>query len=71
MVTTYKLNTKELESNIIDSIKTIYPDQVVEIQVRELSTGPKGSVSRVQDETEYLLRTPANRKRKERILKES
>ena len=59
MVTTYKLNTRELESTFIDSIKTTYPDQVVEIQVRE------------QDETEYLLNTPANRERMERILKET
>ena len=59
MVTTYKLNTRELESSFIDSIRTTYPDQVVEIQVRE------------QDETEYLLSTPANRERMERILKES
>jgi antitoxin YefM len=58
MVTTYKLNTKELESTFIDSIRTAYPDKVVEIQVRE------------QDETEYLLSTPANRERMERILKE-
>ena len=59
MVTTYKLNTTELEHAFIDSIKTAYPDQVVEIQVRE------------QDETEYLLGTPANRERMERILTES
>jgi len=59
MVTTYRLNTKELESRFIDSIKTAYPDQFVEIQVRE------------QDETEYLLDTPANRQRMERIIEES
>ena len=29
MVTTYKLNTTELEHTFIDSIKTAYPDQVV------------------------------------------
>ena len=59
MVTTYKLNTRELENTILDSIKTSYPDQVVEIQVRG------------QDETEYLLSTPANRERMEKILIES
>ena len=58
MVTTYKLNTIELESDFIDSIRTTYPNKVVEIQVRE------------QDETEYLLSSPANRERMERILKE-
>ena len=59
MVTTYKLNTTELEHTFIDSIKTAYPGQVVEIQVRE------------QDETEHLLGTPANRERMEKILTES
>jgi hypothetical protein len=59
MVTTYVLNTKELESSFIDSVRTTYPDQVVEIQVRQ------------QDETEYLLSTLANRERMERILKEA
>ena len=59
MVTTYKLNTRDLETTFIDSIRTTYPDQVVEIQVRE------------QDETEYLLNTTANRERMGRILKET
>jgi len=59
MVTTYRLNTKELESGFIDSIKTAYPNRIVEIQVRE------------QDETEYLLGTPANRQRMEKIIEES
>ena len=57
MVTTYKLNTRELERTFIDSIRTTYPDQVVEIQVRE------------QDETEYLLSTPANREHLEKAIK--
>jgi len=58
MVTTYKLDTRELENTLLDSIRTTYPDQVVEIQVRE------------QDETEYLLSTPANREHLERAIKE-
>ena len=59
MVTTYKLNTRELESSFVDTIKTTYPDQFVEILVRE------------QDETEYLCSNSANRERMERILKET
>jgi len=58
MVTTYKLNTSELGNTLFDSIRTTYPDQVVEIQVRE------------QDETEYLLSTPANREHLEKAIKE-
>ena len=52
MVTTYKINTSELES-VIDSIRTTYPDQIVEIQVRE------------PDAAEYLLSNPATRARLE------
>jgi len=59
MVTTYMLNTTDLESTFIDSVRTAYPDMVVGIQVRE------------QNETEYMLGTPANRERMEKILKES
>jgi len=59
MVTTYKLNTRDLEGTLINSIRTTYPDQVVEIQVRE------------QDEAEFLLSTPANRDHMEKVLKEA
>ena len=59
MIATYKLDTRDMESTLIDSIRATFPDQVVEIQVRE------------QDETEYLLGTPANRERMEKILRES
>ena len=59
MVTTYKLNTRDLEATFIESIRSTYPDKVVEIQVRE------------QDETEFLLSTPANRAHMEKVLKET
>ena len=52
------MNTRDLEGTFIDSIKTTYPDQIVEIQVRE------------QDETEFLLSTPANREHMEKVSKE-
>jgi PHD/YefM family antitoxin component YafN of YafNO toxin-antitoxin module len=55
MTATYKLNTKELEPNFIDIIRNTYPNQVVEIEVRELPTNQE------QDTTEYLLSTHANR----------
>jgi len=58
MVTTYKLNTKDLQSTFIDSVRTAYPDQVVEIQIRQ------------EDETEYLLATPAKRVRMVQVLRE-
>ena len=51
MVTTYSLNSRELGNSLIDSIRATYPEQIIEIQVRE------------QDTTEYLLSSPANRQR--------
>ena len=54
METIYRLNTRELEYNFINSLRTAYPDQDIEIMVRE------------RDETEYLFSSPANR---EHLLK--
>ena len=49
MVTTYRLNTRELGNNLINSLKDAYPEQDIEILV-----------SCLHDETEYLCRSPAN-----------
>ena len=63
MVTTYKLDTRELSdlmsaSAFIDIIRNTYPNQIVEIEVRE------------QDTTEYLLSSPANREHLLKAIKE-
>jgi antitoxin YefM len=51
MTTTYRLNTKELSSEIILSIKEAFKDKEIEI-----------TVSDVLDETAYLLSTEENKK---------
>jgi hypothetical protein len=53
MEAVFRLNTRELENSFITSLRDAYPDQNIEITVRE------------QDETEYLCSSPANRERLE------
>ncbi len=50
MITTYKLNTNELSTQLISLIKKTYPGKEIEITVLE------------QDATEYLQSNPANEK---------
>ena len=54
----FRLNTSEMGNDFINSIKTAYPDQNVEIMVRQ------------QDETDYLLSFPANRDHLLKAIKE-
>jgi len=53
MEAVFRLNTRELGTGFITSLRDAYPDQNIEITVRE------------QDETEYLCSSPANRERLE------
>jgi len=55
MYSTYRLRAEELSPNLIKAIKDTYHDREIEITIQE-----------VQDETEYLLSTNANR---EHLLK--
>jgi len=45
----YKLNTREMGIDLLNSIKDAYPDQNIEIKVRQ------------QDESDYLMSSSANR----------
>jgi len=56
MEAVFRLNTRELENSFIDTLRDAYPDQNIEITVRE------------QDETEYLCSSPANRERLETAI---
>jgi antitoxin YefM len=51
MQTTYRLNVNELDENFLEGLKITFKDKEIEIIVSEV------------DETEYLLKSPANKKR--------
>ena len=50
----YRLNSKDLGAEFVNSVKVAYPDQSIEITIRR-QDDPSF------DETEYLLSNPANR----------
>jgi antitoxin YefM len=52
METVFKLKTKELDMSFIESIKHLFKGKEIEITIKP-----------AQDETEYLLSSPANKKR--------
>jgi antitoxin YefM len=54
MYTIYHVNADELDSQFLEALKTAFRNKQIEITVSEA------------DETDYLLRSPANR---ERLLK--
>ena len=55
MYSTYRLKAEELSNDFVESVKSAYHDKEIEIIIQD-----------VQDETEYLLSSNAN---KEHLLK--
>jgi antitoxin YefM len=55
----YKMKADELDSRFIRALKTMFKDKEIEISVCE-------SAQSEEDETKYLLKSPANR---DRLLK--
>jgi antitoxin YefM len=51
MYSTYRLKASELDKDFIESLKGIFHDKEIEIIVQEVH----------EDETDYLLKNPANR----------
>lgn len=56
MYALYKLRADELDQRFLDSLKNQFRDREIEIAVSE-------AVDSTEDETAYLLRSPANRER--------
>jgi antitoxin YefM len=59
MYMTYKMNAAELDSRFLRALKAMFKDKDIEIVVCEAAQSE-------EDETAYLLRSPANR---DRLLK--
>ncbi len=51
MQATYRMNSNELDHRLIETLKNLFKDKEIEISVYEI------------DETEYLLKSQANRER--------
>ena len=56
MYALYKLRADELDQRFLDSLKNQFQDREIEIAVSEVADS-------TEDETAYLLRSPANRER--------
>jgi antitoxin YefM len=54
MYTLYKINSDEINDDFISAIKSQFPHQTIEIAISPISQIE-------EDETEYLLRNPANK----------
>lgn len=56
MYTTYKLKANELNDDFLKSVKALFHDKAVEIVICDTAEAE-------EDETQYLLKNPANRQR--------
>lgn len=56
MYAVYKLRADELDESFLETLKNLFKNREIEIAVSEASTS-------TEDETDYLLKSPANRNR--------
>ena len=56
MYAVYKMRVEELDASFLETLKSLFRNQEIEIAVCEAAAS-------AEDETTYLLKTPANRDR--------
>ncbi|RIK37791.1 MAG: hypothetical protein DCC55_23185 [Chloroflexi bacterium] len=66
MHSVYRLRANELDERFIRALQLLFEDKIIEITVSEVShqveNGTSNGIEHGLDETDYLLRSPANRK---------
>ncbi len=55
MRSTYRVKASELDERFVQSLRALYDEREIEIEVME--------VGEIQDETEYLMSSPENKRR--------
>ena len=66
MQSVYRLHTDELDERLLNSIKLLFEDKMIEIKITDVNSSAQngnGHTTYEMDETDYLLSSPANRKR--------
>jgi antitoxin YefM len=56
MYAVYKMRADELDASFLETLRSLFKDREIEIAVSE-------APERAEDETDYLLKSPANRAR--------
>lgn len=65
MQSVYRLHADELDERLLNSIKLLFEDKLIEItitDVKDSTQNGNGNGAHEMDETDYLLRSPANQK---------